>query len=149
MLRARWKTAVVAVAFAAAVASMAEGSPAGHLRPSVESAISEMSGLVVKAHGSHDACRHGKYAKAKKGWHRHGGGAVYRCAPEPAEAPQPFGGTYTGKGSRPGSSGPKTGTSPVFGPPASSGPKTGTSPVFGPPASSGQKTAPTTGAKRR
>lgn len=138
MLRVRWnwKTAVAALAFAAAIASMAEGSPAGRFRPFKESATSEASGLVVKAHGSHIACRYGKYGKSKEGWHRHDGG-VYRCAPASTEAPQRFGPSSTGKGSRPGSSGQRT-------TPPSSGQKPGTTPP-----SSGQKTSPTPIPKRR
>jgi len=146
MLRVQLKTALV-IAFAAATTSMAEGSPAGHLRVSMERAMSELGGLVVTTHGSHLKCRYGKHGKSKEEWHRHDRGAVYPCA-APSEVPR-FGPSPTGKSSRSGPSGQKTGTSPVFGPPASSGPKTGTSPVFGPPASSGQKTVPTTGARRR
>jgi hypothetical protein len=148
MLRVRWKTAL-AIAFAAATTSMAEGSPAGHLRASMERAISEAGGLVLRTHGSHLKCRYGKHGKSKEEWHRHDRGATYPCAP-PSKDVQRFDPSPAGKGSRSGPSGQKMGTSPVFGPPASPGPKTGTSPVFGPPASSGQKTVPTTGgAKRR
>jgi hypothetical protein len=148
MLRVRWKTAL-AIAFAAATTSMAAGSPAGHLRASMERAISEAGGLVLRTHGSHLKCRYGKHGKSKEEWHRHDRGATYPCAP-PSKDVQRFEPSTAGKGSISGPSGQKTGTSPVFGPPASAGPKTGTSPVFGPPASSGQKTVPTTGgAKRR
>jgi hypothetical protein len=121
MLRVRWKPAVAALAFAVAIASMAEGSPIRHFRPSIETKTSEASGLVVMAHGSHSACRYGRYGKSKE-WHRHDGGAVYRCAP-----PQRFG---PSSNSRQGSSGQRTGPTPIPGPKP-------------------QKTAPTPVPKRR
>ena len=108
MLRVRWKPAVAALAFAVAIASMAEGSPTRHFRPSIETETSEASGLVVMAHGSHSACR---YGRSKEEWHRHDGRAVYRCAPASTEAP-----SSTGKKSRQGSSGQRTGPTPIPGP---------------------------------
>jgi hypothetical protein len=129
MLGVVWKTAVATLAFAVAIVSMAEGSPVGHFRPSMESAT-EASGLVVKAHGSHIACRYGKYGKSKEGWHRHDGGA-YRCAPASTEAPQRFGPSSTGRDSRQRSSGQRTG------------------PTATPNIPSGQKTSPTPIPKRR
>ena len=105
MLRVRWKTAL-AIAFAAATTSMAEGSPAGHLRASMERAISEVGGLVVRTHGSHLKCRYGKHGKSKDEWHRHDRGAIYPCA-SPSEEVQRSGPSRTGKGSKVRPVGPK------------------------------------------
>jgi hypothetical protein len=137
MLRVRWKPVAATAVAALAIVSMAEGSPAPHLARPMQSATSEAGGLVMKVHGSHKACRFGSYMKTQ-GWHRHDRRGVYPCVPPSGATQQQSSPTYTGRGARSGS-------------PDSSGPRTGTSPVFGPPAttSSGQKTNPTPYIRRR
>ena len=143
MLRVHWKTGVAAIAFAAANTSAAEGSPAGHLRRSMESTMSEVSGLVVRTHGSHLKCRYGKHGKSKEEWHRHDRRATYPCAPPRLRTCNGLALRPLERARRSGpSSGQRTGTSPVFGPPASPGPKTGTSPIFGPPVCRAKKPPP-------
>jgi hypothetical protein len=146
MLRVRWKPVVATAALAVAVASMAEGAPARHLARAMQDLMPEAGDLVMKTHGSHTACRFGTYGKTQ-GWHRHDRRGTYPCAPPSSAATQqqssPTGrGVRTGApGGSSGPSGPKTGTSPVFGPPASP-PKPSTT-------SSGPKTNPTPYIKRR
>jgi hypothetical protein len=144
MLRVRWKPMAATAAVAVAIASMAEGSPAGQLARPMQGATSEAGGLVAKVHGSHTSCRFGTFGKTQ-GWHRHDRRGVYPCAPPSSAATQQSGPTVTGRGA-------------TFGPPGREArpqaPKTPTSPVFGPPAkpsttSSGLKTAPTPSIKRR
>ena len=145
MLRVRWKPVVATAALAVAIASMAEAAPAQHLARPVPGAASEAGDLVIKVHGSHTACRFGTYGKTQ-GWHRHDRRGIYPCAPPSSAATQQSGPTGRGVRSGPpgntsGPSGPKTGTSPVFGPPASP-PKPSKS-------TSGPKTSPTPYIKRR
>jgi hypothetical protein len=132
MLRLCWKPPVAASVLAAAIATMAEGSPIKHFYPSIERTAGQANGLFLKTHGSHSACRNGVYGRSKDGWHRHIDGTAYRCAPPSTDAPQRFGPSSAGKGPRSGAPGQKTGTSPVFGPKPS-----------------GQKTAPTAIPKRK
>ncbi len=89
----RWKPVAATAALAVAIASMAEGSPARHLARPMQGAASEASGLVIKTHGSHTACRYGSYRKTTQGWHRHDRGAAYPCAPRlplPRNSPAPL-----------------------------------------------------------
>jgi hypothetical protein len=143
MLRERWKPVVATAALAVAIASMAEGAPATHLARPMQDLTPEAGGLVMKTHGTHTACRFGSYGKSQ-GWHRHDRRGTYPCAPPSSAATQqqsnPTGrGVRTGgPGGSSGPSGPKTGTSPVFGPPAkpsttSSGPKTNPTPYIAKP----------------
>jgi hypothetical protein len=124
-LRAQCGMAVAALAVSAAAATLAQGAPAGHLR-SMSEAAAEADGVVIRTHGSHTACRFGSFGKAKEGWHRHVGKAVYPCAPEATTAPPSS--LPTARGWRPDTPGQGSRTS------APLGPKTGTTPIYGPPA---------------
>jgi hypothetical protein len=160
MVRVQRKSTVASVAFAVAIASMAGGSSAGQVAPSLEAVASEVGGLVVKVHGTHRACRHGSYGRMgmQVGWHRHDRGATYPCAPESTGA-QPYSpSTERGsrQGSAPGTPGARTG-SPSSG--QGTGPKTGVTaiPKIIPPGGAptfnrgdpGLKSAPSTTSRRK
>jgi hypothetical protein len=91
MVRAQWMPAMVSAALLIAVAFTAERASAGHVAPHVGPIASEVSGFIVKVHGTHRSCRHGSYGKSgtEVGWHRHDRGKAYPCVPE-STGTQPY-----------------------------------------------------------